>query len=144
MRKLIILFFLATTFLFSEDPFFPLVGEFYETSGIGFRQDPFEGGGSSDSFHRGTDYAAKEGTLVLAVFTGTVIDHWVPWGEGHPDFGGVLYIEDEEGIVIYAHLSATYVKIGDRVTAGQMIARVGNTGKSTGPHLHLERIQRLF
>lgn len=144
MKKLLILIMLSSFPIFSETPIFPIIGEYYETSEVGFRQDPFVGGGSSDSFHRGTDYAAKEGTLVVAVFSGVVIDHWVPWGEGHPDYGGVLYIEDEKGIIIYAHLSATYVKIGDKVTAGEMIARVGNTGKSTGPHLHLERIERLF
>ena len=144
MKKILIVLLLSSFVVWAESPIFPVVGEYYETSGVGFRKYPFIGGGSSDSFHRGTDYAAKEGTLVVAVFSGTVIDHWVPWGEGHPDYGGVLYIEDEKGIIIYAHLSATYVKIGETVTAGQMIGRVGNTGKSTGPHLHLERIEKLF
>ena len=144
--RFIIIGLLLSFCLFAETPVFPIVGDYYVTSGLGFRVNPLETGGQT-GFHRGVDYSAKEGSIVLSCFTGVVIEHWpAPDGyyKGHPDFGGMIMVQDSMGITIYAHLSATEVHEGDIVTAGQMIGKVGSTGKSTGPHLHLERIVNIF
>jgi len=144
--KLILVGFLLSVCLFAETPIFPIVGDCHISSGLGFRTNPLETGGQI-GFHRGVDYSANEGSLVLSCFTGVVIQHWpAPDGyyKGHPDFGGMIMVQDASGITIYAHLSATEVHEWDTVTAGQMIGKVGNTGKSTGSHLHLERIVNIF
>jgi murein DD-endopeptidase MepM/ murein hydrolase activator NlpD len=79
------------------------------------------------------DYAVPVGTDVLAVADG-VIDK-ATWGKS---YGVQLVQKLNGGWFIYAHLSSTLVKPGDKVVAGQVIAKSGNTGNSTGPHLHVE------
>jgi murein DD-endopeptidase MepM/ murein hydrolase activator NlpD len=87
----------------------------------------------SKGYHTGVDYAVPVGTDVLAVADG-VIDK-ATWGRS---YGTQLVQKLDGGWFIYAHLSSALVKPGDKVTAGQVIAKSGNTGNSTGPHLHVE------
>jgi murein DD-endopeptidase MepM/ murein hydrolase activator NlpD len=87
----------------------------------------------SKGYHTGVDYAVPVGTDVLAVADG-VIDK-ATWGRS---YGTQLVQKLDGGWFIYAHLSSTLVKPGDKVVAGQVIAKSGNTGNSTGPHLHVE------
>ena len=87
-------------------------------------------------YHTGADYACPIGTRVVATKDGVVKD--LDWGAG---LGTHVIIEskDSNGSPIrhvYAHLSKKLVKAGDKVTAGQEIAKSGNTGQSTGPHVH--------
>jgi murein DD-endopeptidase MepM/ murein hydrolase activator NlpD len=87
----------------------------------------------SRGYHTGVDYAVPIGTDVLAVADG-VIDP-ATWGKS---YGTQLVQKLDGGWFIYAHLSKTLVKPGDKVKEGQVIAKSGNTGNSTGPHLHAE------
>jgi murein DD-endopeptidase MepM/ murein hydrolase activator NlpD len=87
----------------------------------------------SKGYHTGVDYAVPVGTDVLAVADG-VIDP-ATWGRS---YGTQLVQKLDGGYFIYAHLSKTLVKAGDKVKEGQVIAKSGNTGNSTGPHLHAE------
>ena len=144
MKRFIVLFLMVAMGLQSISN--PIDGPFIKTSGIGFRRDPTVSSGGEVGFHRGVDYAAEEGTPVRACFAGIVIDHWpAPNGyyKGHPIYGGMIRIMDAEGITMYAHLSKTIIHEGDLVKEGEIIGYVGNTGKSTGPHLHLERLVEL-
>lgn len=87
-----------------------------------------------DSFHKGTDVAAPEGTKILAMHDGTVKtaqEHW--------SYGNVIEIEGSDGFsTLYAHCKELKVNVGDTVKAGDVIATVGMTGQSTGNHLHVE------
>jgi len=106
------------------------------SSNYGYRQHPVDGG---LSLHRGLDIASPTGTPVLAIHSGSVT-FVQPYDSG--EYGIYLIIEDSKGIrSIYAHCSHILVTQGQEVSAGDIIAEVGNTGLSTGPHLHLE-VQR--
>jgi murein DD-endopeptidase MepM/ murein hydrolase activator NlpD len=84
--------------------------------------------------HTGQDFACPVGTPVHALGDGVVI-----FASYDGAYGNKIAIQHAGGLVTwYAHLSAYDVKIGDKVKAGQLIARVGSTGNTTGPHLHLE------
>jgi murein DD-endopeptidase MepM/ murein hydrolase activator NlpD len=84
--------------------------------------------------HDGIDIAAPEGTPVLAAAHGKAI--YV--GE-QPGYGMVVILRHGDGLVtVYAHNSAVLVREGARVERGQAIARVGQTGRTSGPHLHFE------
>jgi murein DD-endopeptidase MepM/ murein hydrolase activator NlpD len=84
--------------------------------------------------HDGIDIAAPEGSVVVAAGDGTAI--FVGEQSG---YGKVVILRHAEGLVtVYAHNSTVLVKEGERVTSGQPIARVGQTGRTTGPHLHFE------
>jgi murein DD-endopeptidase MepM/ murein hydrolase activator NlpD len=87
----------------------------------------------STGFHTGVDFAVPEGTNVLAVADGKI--EAANWGKA---YGTQLVQKVEGGWFIYAHLSKALVKPGDKVKKGQHIAESGNTGNSTGPHLHVE------
>lgn len=87
----------------------------------------------SRGYHTGIDYAVPVGTDVLAVADGTITN--ANWGKA---YGIALVQAIDGGWFIYAHLSSTLVKPGDQVKAGQVIAKSGNTGNSTGAHLHAE------
>lgn len=87
----------------------------------------------SKGYHTGVDYAVPVGTDVLAVADGVI--EKASWGAS---YGFQLVEKLDGGWFIYAHLSKTLVKPGDKVKAGQVIAKSGNTGNSTGPHLHVE------
>jgi len=98
---------------------------------FGNRKDPFTG---RLAFHPGIDFAAPQGTTVVSAGAGTV--SFVGQISG---YGNVVEVTHDGGIITrYGHLSAFLVKEGDAVSTGSPIARVGSTGRSTGPHLHFE------
>ncbi|HEX4916434.1 MAG TPA: M23 family metallopeptidase [Limnobacter sp.] len=100
-------------------------------SNFGTRIDPFTG---RRSVHEGIDFIAPVGTPILAAAAGVVVD--AKW---HPGYGNMIEIEhNNKTTTRYAHASKLLVKTGDIVRLGQKIALVGNTGRSTGPHLHFE------
>jgi len=84
-------------------------------------------------YHTGVDFAVPVGTDVLAVADGKIEN--ASWGQA---YGIQLVQKVNNGWVIYAHLSKTLVKAGDQVKRGQHIAESGNTGNSSGAHLHFE------
>lgn len=87
-----------------------------------------------DHEHKGLDIAAKTGTPIKAVADGTIIHSGVMGG-----YGNLIIIDHGNGVkTYYGHCSKLYVKKGDTVKAGKVIAAVGTTGNSTGSHLHLE------
>lgn len=101
------------------------------TSTFGGRKDPINGKRSS---HSGTDWAVPKGTAVYASCGGVVTK--ASWGGS---YGNVIYIKHPDGRETrYAHLSKILVSTGQSVKQGQKIALSGNTGRSTGPHLHFE------
>jgi len=101
------------------------------SSNFGSRVDPFNG---RIAMHSGMDFKAKRGTPVKASGDGKVIKAGRNGG-----YGRVVEIEHANGYVTrYAHLSRISVKVGQRVTRGQTVGKVGSTGRSTGPHLHYE------
>ncbi len=83
--------------------------------------------------HTGTDIAAVIGTKIVSATNGTVV---LTSSKG--DFGNHLEIQINDVIILYAHCNKIYVNKGDEITQGQEIAEVGNTGNTTGPHLHFE------
>lgn len=101
------------------------------SSGFGFREHPIDGG---VKFHYGTDFAAESGEEVLAFAEGYV------YAAGESEsYGNYIILTHEGGLSsLYAHLSEFAVSEGDMVSRGQLIGRVGQTGKATGPHLHFE------
>ena len=100
-------------------------------SGYGMRIDPIY---KTAKFHAGMDFSANTGTPVYATGNGTVSK--VGWESG---YGKMIRIKHGFGYETwYAHLSAFNVRVGQKVVRGEVIGEVGNTGKSTGPHLHYE------
>ncbi len=87
----------------------------------------------SKGYHTGVDYACKEGTDIIAVADGKIEN--ASWGKS---YGTQIVQKVTGGWVIYAHLSKSLVKPGDTVLKGQHIGESGNTGNSSGPHLHFE------
>ncbi|NMG57827.1 M23 family peptidase [Geitlerinema sp. P-1104] len=102
------------------------------SSFFGWRHHPIAG---VRRFHAGTDIAAPTGTPVLAAFSGKVATAEMLGG-----YGLTVILEHNQGTAetLYAHLSQLLVRPGQEVRQGQVIGRVGNTGYSTGPHLHFE------
>lgn len=101
------------------------------SSGFGFRSDPFTG---RTALHAGLDFPANVGTSIVAAAGGVVVA-----SEVHPNYGNMVMIDHGNNLVTrYAHASKVLVKAGDLVKRGQLIAEVGSTGRSTGPHLHFE------
>jgi murein DD-endopeptidase MepM/ murein hydrolase activator NlpD len=101
------------------------------SSNFGWRLDPFSG---QQSFHEGIDFPADVGTAIEAAASGKVV-----FADVHPAYGKMIEIDHGNGLVSrYAHCSALLVNEGDFVMRGQLIAKVGTTGRSTGPHLHFE------
>jgi len=102
------------------------------TSGIGWRLDPF--GSGKMLYHRGVDIAVPLGTAVHATTAGRVVYSGLRGG-----YGKTVIVEDRHGDrFIYGHNSVVEVKRGDEVTAGDVIALSGSSGRSTGPHVHYE------
>ena len=101
----------------------------YITSHYGMRKDPISG---NLAFHRGVDLRGNIGAAVMAAMDGTVSvvsENWL--------YGKYIIISHGNGYkTLYAHLNSTSVRQGDRVIRGRKIGEVGNTGYSTGPHLH--------
>jgi murein DD-endopeptidase MepM/ murein hydrolase activator NlpD len=107
----------------------PVIGPI--TASFGERQDPFTG---EPAFHPGVDIGAPYGTPVLATANGVVV--YAGWEEG---YGRLVVIDHGFGIsTYYAHLSSFDTQVGTQVDRGQVIGYVGDSGRSTGPHLHYE------
>lgn len=101
------------------------------SSGFGRRSAPTKG---ASTYHRGVDWATPVGTAVMASSAGTVSK--AGWGRG---YGYVVYIDHADGRQTrYGHLSKVLVSVGQKVSQGDKIALSGNTGVSTGPHIHFE------
>ena len=101
------------------------------TSGFGMRDDPYT---SERVMHLGVDVSAREGTHVVAPASGVVVYEGLRGA-----YGNMVAIDHGNGLVThFAHMSRTLVTVGDAVKRGQHIGNVGNTGRSTGPHLHYE------
>jgi len=99
---------------------------------FGFRRNPF--GGRTYEFHPGMDIDGERGDSVIAPANGTVIT--AGWKGG---YGNMVEIDHGNGLTSrYGHLSKIDVQVGDSITRGQLIAYIGSTGRSTGPHLHYE------
>jgi murein DD-endopeptidase MepM/ murein hydrolase activator NlpD len=109
----------------------PLAGEIEPASGFGVRTDPFT---RSPAMHTGLDLQAETGDPVRATASGTVTS--AGWSGG---YGKVIDIDHGNGFTTrYGHLSSIDVQVGQSVKMGQVIGKVGSTGRSTGPHLHYE------
>ncbi len=101
------------------------------SSHFGWRQDPL---GHGRKFHGGVDLKAAYGTDVPAAASGEVI-----FAGEQGSYGTLVVLKHDDGVETrYAHLSSTAVKPGERVEAGQVVGRVGSSGRSTGAHLHFE------
>lgn len=101
------------------------------TSSFGYRSDPFTGAGA---MHAGIDFRGPIGTPIVAAAPGRVA--FVGQKSG---YGNVVEVDHGQGILTrYAHLSAFTTNVGAQVAAGQQIAKMGSTGRSTGSHLHFE------
>lgn len=102
-----------------------------ETSSFGYRRDPFNG---MTAFHAGIDFPGAYGQPIQAAERGRV-----SFVGQRPGYGNVVEVDHGNGILTrYAHLSRFAARVGDKVTRGQTIARMGSTGRSTGTHLHFE------
>jgi murein DD-endopeptidase MepM/ murein hydrolase activator NlpD len=103
----------------------------YISSRFGSRTDPFTG---RRAFHKGIDFAGREGAEVVAVASGVVI-----WSGQRYGYGELVEVNHGNGYVTrYAHNVDNLVAVGDTVKRGQVIARMGDTGRATGPNLHFE------
>jgi murein DD-endopeptidase MepM/ murein hydrolase activator NlpD len=126
----------------------PLEGDLQISSPYGLRIDPFSyykqkpgvaAGGGTDgrkrSFHHGIDFTSPVGTPVRAAREGEVVKVSISrWGHGK-----MVELQHEDGwFTVYSHNSQILVKVGDKVKQGDVISLSGNTGRSTGPHLHFE------
>ncbi|MEE8483318.1 MAG: M23 family metallopeptidase [Nitrospinota bacterium] len=101
------------------------------TSGFGYRVSPFTG---LRELHEGLDIATHRGAIIMAPANGVVVESTRTKG-----LGNVIEIDHGYGIVTrFGHNAKNHVKRGDRVKRGQVVATVGSTGRSTGPHLHYE------
>ena len=104
------------------------------SSYYGIRKDPFSG---LPAMHKGLDFAGKEGERVLATGAGIIT-----WSGSRYGYGNLVEIDHGDGLITrYGHNKEVNVKIGDVVTKGQTIAEMGNTGRSTGAHVHYEVIR---
>jgi murein DD-endopeptidase MepM/ murein hydrolase activator NlpD len=101
------------------------------SSGFGERNDPFTG---KRAQHEGLDFAGVKGSEILGVARGVVI-----WAGSKQGYGKTLEIDHGNGYVTrYAHNEELLVNAGDRVIAGQTVARMGETGRASSPHVHFE------
>jgi murein DD-endopeptidase MepM/ murein hydrolase activator NlpD len=104
-------------------------------SGYGMRIDPFY---RIPMFHSGMDFTADVGAEIYATGDGTVVQ--ASWKQG---YGNCVIIDHGYDYkTLYGHIDKYKVRVGQKVTRGEVIATVGNTGRSTGPHLHYEVIYR--
>jgi murein DD-endopeptidase MepM/ murein hydrolase activator NlpD len=112
----------------------PVLPEGTVSSSFGWRRDPFNG---HPRFHSGTDVKMAYGQDVLSAAGGRV--SFV--GE-QPGYGLIVKVDHGNGLETrYAHLSQSVLHVGDTVKSGQVIAQSGNSGRSTGPHLHFEVLE---
>jgi len=101
------------------------------SSRYGQRKDPFSG---KRAFHHGVDIAGKKNSEVIAVASGVV-----SWADRKSGYGKLVEVRHVNGYVTrYAHNSKILVRVGDLVSKGQVVALMGSSGRSTGPHVHFE------
>jgi len=101
------------------------------SSYFGTRKDPFNG---RPTLHKGVDFAGKENTAIIATASGVV-----SWSGKRSGYGNLIELDHGKGMKTrYGHNKDLLVSVGDVVTKGQAIARMGSTGRSTGPHVHYE------
>ena len=101
------------------------------SSYYGLRKDPFNG---KPTLHKGVDFAGKENTAIIATASGVVT-----WASKRYGYGQLIEINHGDGLTTrYGHNKDLLVNVGDVVNKGQNIARMGSTGRSTGPHVHYE------
>ena len=151
MRKLLPILITAAILAFVAVSLWPLdlsapLAEYEVSSGFGFRRDPM--GGAFERMHSGVDLTAPPGTKVLAMAAGEVVAVWYPAGtplsggrisKGHPLLGGAVMIKHSETVFsLSGHMSKVIAHEGMHVWPGRMIGIIGNTGISTGRHLHIE------
>ena len=104
------------------------------SSKYGYRSDPFTG---KRTWHAGVDLAGKEGSDIISVAGGVVT-----WAGERYGYGNLVEIDHGDGLVTrYGHCKTIKVSVGDVVQKGQVIALMGSTGRSTGPHVHFEVLQ---
>ena len=121
----------TATLTVSKQLVWPISGAYRIASGYGMRRDPLTG---RKALHQGLDIPAAVGTGILAIGAGRV--HFSGWKAG---YGRVVEIDHGKGwLSRYAHAQALLVVTGATVWAGQTIAKVGKSGRATGPHLHFE------
>lgn len=113
----------------------PLSGEFLMVSGFGVRADPMT---HLPSMHEGLDFVAPVGTPVLVTAPGRVLR-----AENAGAYGHLVEVEHDDGFVTrYAHLKTMAVQLGQKLNRLESVGTLGNTGRSTGPHLHYEVLFR--
>ncbi|WP_313798795.1 M23 family metallopeptidase [Cytobacillus sp.] len=114
------------------DGWIPNLKDYKITSQPGTRTHPVTG--QKNSNHRGMDIAVPKGTPVASTISGKVVST-----SGHSSYGNTVVIQDANGYLHrYAHLDSIGVKVGQNVSRGSLVGKSGNTGRSTGPHLHYE------
>ncbi len=112
----------------------PHFGE--QTSGFGYRKNPF--GGNAVETHKGLDFRGEEGSPIRVTAEGKVVFAGQKGG-----YGNCVIIKHENDLkTLYGHLSEINVKDGQSVILGQIIGKLGSTGRSTGPHLHYEILHK--
>jgi murein DD-endopeptidase MepM/ murein hydrolase activator NlpD len=105
------------------------------------RVSSFFGAARGRRAHGGIDFSVPHNTPVMATGDGTVVASSMGY-KGDRKYGNVVVIEHDGGLrSLYAHLNKRHVNVGDTVSAGELIGLSGATGRSTGPHLHLEAYQ---
>lgn len=116
----------------ADNPWAPVLdGKARISSEYGLRKDPFNG---EMAFHDGIDLAVKRGTGITALKDGVVAFSGFQGG-----YGNTVIVRHEDGLeTVYSHTARNHVREGQTVTAGTVLADVGSTGRSTGPHLHFE------
>ncbi len=101
------------------------------SSPYGYRSDPFTG---KRAWHAGVDFAGKDGSDIISVAAGVVT-----WSGARYGYGNLVEVNHGDGYTTrYAHCKEILVKAGDIVDKGEVLARMGSTGRSTGPHVHYE------
>ncbi len=115
----------------ARQPFvFPVIGP-RQSSGFGMRIHPIR---RYSKMHKGVDLAAPIGSFIRAIQSGIVV-----FADPYAGYGNFVVIKHANGLTShYAHCDEIKVRTGQRINAGEIIATIGNTGHSTGPHLHLE------
>lgn len=104
------------------------------SSKYGYRSDPFNG---KRTWHAGVDLAGKDGSDIISVAGGVVT-----YADERYGYGNLVEVDHGDGLVTrYAHAKTIKVKVGDVVQKGEVLALMGSTGRSTGPHVHFEVIR---
>lgn len=105
------------------------------SSRFGYRNDPFNG---KVAWHDGVDFAGKDGSNIVAVAAGVVT-----WASDRYGYGNLVEVNHGNGYITrYAHAKEILVSVGDVIKKGDVIALMGSTGRSTGPHVHFEVLLR--